>query len=142
MSMTRQHLKIFAVIAALLFAGAVEARLGQAEAQAPAESAAGRGMMAQGQMGQMMMERQKMMAQMQAAEKKLDELVAKMNAARGAEKVEPIAAVVNELVAQHKRMHDGMMTMMQQMTPPPATPSGASRNPPGAGHEEHHPQGK
>jgi hypothetical protein len=136
-----RHVKISAVMAALLFMGAVEARTGQAEAQAPAESAARRGMMAHGQMGQMMMERQKMMAQMQAAEKKLDELVATMNAARGAEKVEPIAAVVNELVAQHKRMHDGMMTMMQQMMPP-VTASGEGQNPPAAGHEEHHPQSK
>lgn len=45
----------------------------------------------------MMAERKKMMADLQTSEKQLDELVAKMNASRGADKIDEIAAVVNEL---------------------------------------------
>lgn len=58
------------------------------------------------------MDHQAMMANMQAEQKKLDDLVAQMNAATGPDKVERIAAVVNEMAAMHKRMN-GMMMMMQ-----------------------------
>ncbi len=51
----------------------------------------------QGERGSMMAERKKMMADLQTSEKQLDELVAKMNASRGADKIDEIAAVVNEL---------------------------------------------
>ena len=47
---------------------------------------------------------QAMMANMQAEQKKLDELVAQMNAATGPEKVDRIAAVVTEMAAMPKRM--------------------------------------
>ena len=57
------------------------------------------------------MDHQAMMANMQAEQKKLDELVAQMNAAKGPEKVDRIAAVVTEMAAMHKRMN-GMMMMM------------------------------
>jgi hypothetical protein len=61
---------------------------------------------------------QAMMARMQAEQKKLDELVAQMNAATGPEKVDRIAAVVTEMAAMHKQMstmmmQGGMMRMMQ-----------------------------
>jgi len=56
------------------------------------------------------MDHQAMMANMQAEQKKLDELVAQMNAAKGPEKVDRIAAVVTEMAAMHKRMN-GMMMM-------------------------------
>src|SRR5262245_38400367 len=58
---------------------------------------------------------QAMMAHMQAEQKKLDDLVAQMNAATGAEKVDRIAAVVTEMAAMHKRMSTMMMQggMMQ-----------------------------
>lgn len=61
------------------------------------------------------MDRQKMMAEMQASQKKLDDLVAAMNAATGPEKVDRIAAVVNEMASMHKRMSGMMMQggMMQ-----------------------------
>jgi len=47
---------------------------------------------------------QEMMKQRAADDAKLEELVAAMNAARGSEKVDAIAAVVNELVSQHRSM--------------------------------------
>src|SRR5262245_6981929 len=53
--------------------------------------------------------RQAMMADMQAAQKRLDDLVAQMNAAKGSDKVDRIAAVVNQLAAMHKRMSGMMM---------------------------------
>jgi hypothetical protein len=58
---------------------------------------------------------QAMMARMQAEQKKLDELVAQMNAATGSEKVDRIAAVVTEMAAMHKQMNTMMMQggMMQ-----------------------------
>jgi hypothetical protein len=91
----------------------------------------------------MMEQRQKMMADMQAAQKRLDELVAQMNAATGNAKVDRIAAVLNELVAQHKRMSTMMQgTMPMMMTPnAPATPAPAppaTGKKPEADHQEHH----
>jgi hypothetical protein len=69
-----------------------------------------------------------MMANMEAEQKKLDELVAQMNAAKGPEKVDRIAAVVTEMAAMHKRMstmilQGGMMQMQHGQTPaaPPKT---------------------
>ena len=57
------------------------------------------------------------MAEMQAMDKKLDELVQRMQSATGPAKVDAIAEVVTALVAQHKDMHSRMsgMPMMQQM---------------------------
>jgi hypothetical protein len=75
-------------------------------------------------------DRQAMMARMQAEQKKLDELVAQMNAANGPEKVDRIAAVVTEMAAMHKRMStmmmNGGMTQMMHMqhgATPAAPPS-------------------
>ena len=72
---------------------------------------------------------QAMMANMQAEQKKLDEMVAQMNAATGPEKVDRIAAVVTEMAAMHKRMNTmmmqrGMMHMQRGSTPaaPPIPP--------------------
>ena len=70
---------------------------------------------------------QAMMANMEAEQKKLDDLIAQMNAAKGPEKVDRIAAVVTEMAAMHKRMstmmmEGGMMQMMHmQHGPTPAT---------------------
>ena len=58
---------------------------------------------------------QAMMANMQAEQKKLDDLVAKMNAAQGSDKVDRIADVVTEMAAMHRRMN-GMMMMMHNGT--------------------------
>ena len=59
----------------------------------------------------MMADREKMMTEMKAADERLDDLVAKMNAASGVEKADATAAVVNELVTQRRTMRDGMMKM-------------------------------
>jgi len=63
-----------------------------------------------------------MMADMQAAQDRLDRLLSEMNGATGAEKVDRIAAVVNEMAAMHKQMCGMMMQggMMQMMQKPPA----------------------
>src|SRR5262245_60641683 len=76
-------------------------------------------------------DRQAMMAHMQAEQKKLDDLVAQMNAATGPEKVDRIAAVVTEMVDMHKRMstmmmQGGMMEMHMQHGPMPPAPPSAS----------------
>lgn len=96
-----------------------------------------------------------MMSMMDSADARLDRLVSTMNKTTGSRKVQAVAAVINELVAQRKmmRMHakqmmgpDGMMgngtggrrNMMQNMRPaspdtahPPAAPDTAD-------HAEHH----
>lgn len=61
----------------------------------------------------MMVEHEKMMAEMKAADQRLDDLVAKMNSASGQAKVDATAAAVTEIVAQRKTMHDRMMQMHQ-----------------------------
>ena len=95
-----------------------------------------------GRMG-MMGDRQAMMANMQAQAKTLDDLVAAMNAAGNADKANRVAAVVTELVAQHKAMHARMMTMMEGggmmqgrgAAPAPAQPA-APATP--SEHDQHH----
>ncbi len=63
----------------------------------------------------MMAEHDKMTAGMKTADQRLDGLVAKMNAASGAEKTTATAVVVTELVAQRVTMRDGMMKMQEGM---------------------------
>jgi hypothetical protein len=58
---------------------------------------------------------EQMMAQMQAGDARLDALVKDMNAAKGDVKVDAVAAVVTELVTQHKAMHGHMGQMHQMM---------------------------
>ena len=65
----------------------------------------------------MMAEREKMMADMKAADQRLDSLVAKMNSASGMEKTTATALVVTEMVAQSRTMREGMMKMQQGMMP-------------------------
>ena len=63
----------------------------------------------------MMAQHEKMMAEMKAADQRLDELVAKMNQASGQGKVDATAATVTEIVAQRRMMRDRMMHMHHQM---------------------------
>jgi hypothetical protein len=63
----------------------------------------------------MMKMHEQMMADMKAAGARLDALVKDMNATSGDAKVTAIAAVVAELVAQQKSMHERMGQMHQQM---------------------------
>jgi hypothetical protein len=58
---------------------------------------------------------EQMMADMKAGDAKLDALVSEMNAASDTAKVNAIAAVVSELVRQHKAMHQHMGQMHQHM---------------------------
>jgi len=52
---------------------------------------------------------------MKASNAKLDELVAKMNAAQGQAKVDAIAELLTTLISQHQSMHDNMGQMMSKM---------------------------
>ena len=63
----------------------------------------------------MMAEHDKMMAETKAADLRLDALVARMNAATGQPKTDATAAALNEMVAERKSMHDGMMKMLPGM---------------------------
>jgi hypothetical protein len=63
----------------------------------------------------MMAEKEKMMADMKAADQRLDNLVATMNTASGMEKTAATAAVVTDMVTSHRTMRDGMMKMQQDM---------------------------
>ena len=80
-------------------------------------------------------EHEAMMKEMQARQEKLDALVAAMDAAQGSERVDAIAAVVRELVAQHEAMTEHMQKMHERRMPsmrqgggatPPATSPGTS----------------
>ena len=61
------------------------------------------------------MRREMMMQRVQAADARLDKLVGEMNRATGAKKVEAMAAVINEMVAQRKQMRAHMRQMMEMM---------------------------
>jgi hypothetical protein len=64
---------------------------------------------------QMMAMHSQMMAEMKAMDARLDLKVAAMNAARGHAKVDAMAAVINEMVTQHKQMMTKMMGMHDPM---------------------------
>ena len=63
----------------------------------------------------MMAEKEKMMADMKAADQRLDGLVVTMNTASGMEKMAATANVVTEMVTQRRTMRDGMMKMQEGM---------------------------
>lgn len=68
------------------------------------------------QAGGMMAERQQMMASMRARDQALDDLIARIDTARGNdEKVDAIAAVVKAMAAQHAQMREQMMGMQSRM---------------------------
>jgi len=56
-----------------------------------------------------------MMAAMKAADQKLDVLVKKMRAAKGAEKTDAMAELLTTLVQDRHAMHDAMMSHMSMM---------------------------
>lgn len=82
-----------------------------------------KGMMGGGKMMEhretMMAKHQEMMAEMESMDAKLDSLIAAMNAATGDDKVNAMAAVLEEFVGQRKAMREKMqqrhMRMMQDM---------------------------
>jgi hypothetical protein len=73
------------------------------------------GQLPQADMTEMMKHHHQMMADMKAADLKLDELVKNMNAATGEAKTAAIAHLLTELVRQHQAMHEHMATMDQHM---------------------------
>ena len=60
---------------------------------------------------QMMSQRSEMMQRMEAMDKKLEDLLAEMNRAKGNLKVDAVAKVVNEMAVQRKQMRQSMMQM-------------------------------
>jgi hypothetical protein len=76
--------------------------------------------------GEMMEHRQQVAEEMAAHDQKLDDLVAKMEAASGSEKTEAMAAVIEELVAQHQQRREMARKhwpgMMPGMMHPPMGP--------------------
>lgn len=84
-------------------------------AQAPSSPASQPREQSPSNMQDMMKMHEKMMAEMKAADSRLDALVKEMNAAGGEAKVNAVAAVVTELVRQQKSMHEHMGQMHQQM---------------------------
>ena len=87
-----------------------------------------------GPMGPMMQRHQAMMDSMDA---RLDQMVLKMNSAKGSGKVDATAAVLTEMVNQRKAMRAMMQQMHQQrMSPPcPATPVGPNSDEHGRPHQ-------
>ena len=67
----------------------------------------------------MMAKKQEMQDKLQTMDATLDKLVAEMNAAKGSKEVDalekPMAAVINELVAQRKALRSMMMEMQSPM---------------------------
>jgi len=98
----------------------------------------------QGMGAHVMADHQKMMADMKASQKKLDDLVAAMNQATGDDKVDTLAAVVTELVAQHRdmcgRMMSGNMMPMSMMQHTPEAAAPAPTGKPEDDHATHHPK--
>ena len=64
---------------------------------------------------EMMGMRESMRAEQASADAKLNDLVVKMNAANGEQKVDAIAAVVSEMVAQGQARHEKMAAMQSKM---------------------------
>ena len=93
----------------------------QATATVPADTAA--------KHQAMMAEHEVMMAEMKAADERLDRLVATMASAPGAAKVDAMAAVVLEMVAQHRAMRHDMAMMMMMMRIHAAPPTGLGAMP-------------
>ena len=60
-------------------------------------------------------QRQEMMAAMKVADAKLDDLLQKMNAAKGEKKTEAMATLLTALVQEHRMMSDSMMANMMSM---------------------------
>ena len=136
MTLNLRTLKICAAVLALVV---FAARPGQAQAAHNDLAAVKQGMGAN-----TMPDHQKMMAEMKASQKKLDDLVAAMNQATGDEKVTRLAAVVTELVAQHREMCERMMSgtmmpmSMMQHTPDATAPAPTGK--PEDNHATHHPK--
>ena len=85
------------------------------QAQASSSQAPQAGEKPHANMQGMMKMHEQMMAEMKAADGRLDSLVKEMNAASGEARVNAVAAVVTELVRQQKAMHEHMGQMHEHM---------------------------
>jgi hypothetical protein len=84
-------------------------------AQSPSTQSAQPHEQAPSNMPDMMKMHEQMMADMKAADSRLDALVKDMNTATGDAKLNAVAAVVTELVRQQRSMHEHMGQMHQMM---------------------------
>jgi hypothetical protein len=102
---------VASLVAVLWLAGTprIDVTAAEPKLQSPSAQPPGAGMQ------EMMKMHEQMMAEMKAGDARLDALVTDMNAASGDAKVTAIAAVVTELVRQHKAMHERMGQMHQRM---------------------------
>lgn len=105
---------LIAALVLVLTTGLTRSRLtaGQPTLQTPATGAS---QQSQSNMQDMMKMHEQMMAEMKAGDAKLDALVKEMNSSSADSKINAVAAVVNELVRQHKSMHGRMAQMHEQM---------------------------
>jgi hypothetical protein len=110
MKMSTYLATIALLLAPIVFSGS-QSQLLAVEAQNQTGSAAPFHMCDMTQMAAMMKMHQQMMADMRAADTRLDQLVGEMNAATGDAKVAALARVVTELVGQQKAMHARMSGM-------------------------------
>lgn len=99
--------------AAVISTSGIAAQMPPMQKPAPAQMKAPSPMEAKCQA--MMAEHEKMMADMKVADQRLDNLVATMNTASGADKIAATAAVVTEKVTQDRTMRDAMMKMHEDM---------------------------
>lgn len=109
------RLSVAAVLMALAVVGVMRFGFGVAGASAQGSAAQATAQPPRPGMQDMMKMHEQMMAEMKAADSKLDALLKDMNDATGDAKVKAMAAVVDELVQQHKAMHGRMGQMHQQM---------------------------
>jgi len=86
----------------------------------------------------MMAQQDKTMMSMEAADKRLDDLVSQLNAAKGNDRIDKLAAVVNELVTERKQMRAMMGGMMKEMHG--GMMQHATENKAGDDHSAHHPE--
>jgi hypothetical protein len=107
-------LAIGGLIAVVFPANAQSAPSTTAAAQAPHAMAGQATGMAMSD-AQMMAMHEKMMTEMKASDANLDAVIAKMNTAKGAAKVDAAAEALTAMVAQYKAMRAGMMQMQGQM---------------------------
>lgn len=110
-------MKATRTIPIILFASLAAMTLAAQQTTTPAPGMDKPGMMGEGKMDEsaMMAMHKEMMAKMEAMDSKLDDLVKKMNTAKGSKKVDATAAALNELVAQRKQMREHMMAMQPEM---------------------------
>lgn len=116
MSVNRMAMTVVAACAAIAIS-AVSGLAAQAphDAHQPAAARAKPASAMDAKCQAMMADKEKMMADMKAADQRLDDLVATMNAAKGADRVGATAIVVTEMVTQRKTMQAGMMKMQDDM---------------------------